>query len=70
MERIRDAVQQRAIDHEDNTPFGILTVSGGVVVPDPAIKRTMQQLVDAADVALYQAKAAGRNRIEVYRPAR
>lgn len=54
------------------TPSGIMqaTVSAGIAVRSGE-PETLQALLDRADVALYQAKEAGRNRIEIsglYRP--
>jgi diguanylate cyclase (GGDEF)-like protein len=44
-----------------------LTTSVGLAAyPDDA--RTVEELIDAADIALYEAKNGGRNRVEAYRP--
>jgi diguanylate cyclase (GGDEF)-like protein len=42
-----------------------VTVSIGVATHVPGDKRTPESLVGAADEALYVAKRAGRNRVEV-----
>jgi diguanylate cyclase (GGDEF)-like protein len=64
-ERLRAAVQQLALPH----PAGdVVTVSAGVAgLDDPSCDPA--QVFELADQALYRAKAAGRNRVEVYRAA-
>ena len=62
-ERIRHCVEAMAIPHAGN-PAGIVTISIGVaaLIPmNPAEAAT--RLVQAADRALYEAKAAGRNQV-------
>jgi len=44
-----------------------INISIGVAELDEQIK-SAEQLVDCSDVAMYQAKAAGRNRVRVYQP--
>ncbi len=61
-ESIRRAVADLAIPHEDNEG-GIVTVSIGVATVVPQGDDASAALVEAADAAVYQAKAAGRNRV-------
>ncbi|UXH77997.1 diguanylate cyclase domain-containing protein [Roseateles amylovorans] len=64
-ERIRAAVAARSIPHEASLTADHVTVSLGVVscTPDRQGSRmTVESLMAAADRALYDAKAAGRNR--------
>lgn len=59
-EKIRQAVLQAGIPHND-APEGVVTVSLGVAAFDPASGDQPDDLIDAADKALYVAKASGRN---------
>jgi diguanylate cyclase (GGDEF)-like protein len=59
--RLREAMSAETITHETNQ-FRI-TLSGGVVMATD--KDSVESLLEAADAALYRAKNAGRNRIEV-----
>jgi diguanylate cyclase (GGDEF)-like protein len=61
-EAVREAVEAESFAHGARQPLGRVTISGGVATfPDDA--RGSVDLVRAADQALYEAKAAGRNRI-------
>lgn len=64
-------VAERIRNHIENHPWPLckVTVSLGVASLDPSIK-SAQELLDAADVALYQAKQQGRNRVVAYEPNR
>ena len=61
-ERVREAIALRKLPYPDS-PSGIVTISIGVaaIVPDHATKPSA--LVQMADLALYQAKGSGRNRV-------
>jgi diguanylate cyclase (GGDEF)-like protein len=66
-EKIRHLVETHAFKHAARQPLGAVTISGGVAsFPEDARHQT--DLLRAADQALYEAKAAGRNRIEVASP--
>jgi two-component system cell cycle response regulator len=65
-ERIRNGVSRREFDLRGGTLR--LTVSGGVAgFPDSDVM-ALEDLIDRADVALYRAKAAGRNKVFIYSP--
>lgn len=61
-EDICQAVRNRQLPHEGNAP-GIVTVSVGVATMIPQRGKTSQDLIEAADQALYRAKGRGRNRV-------
>lgn len=64
-ERIRKGVKEVSFQGEDRQPLGTMTVSIGVATfPEDA--RTENSLLERADVALYQAKKEGRNRVSAY----
>jgi two-component system, cell cycle response regulator len=65
-ERLREVVEQLAIPHPAS-PHGIVTVSLGVA--DCRGSEHPAEVVAAADRALYEAKAAGRNAVRPSRPA-
>lgn len=59
-EQLRQTVKQLQIDHPQ--PLGWVTISVGVACfPEHGL--TSEQLLQAADLALYQAKASGRDRV-------
>jgi two-component system, cell cycle response regulator len=60
-ERIRTAIEELAIPHPGVGPGGVVTVSGGVASLHSG--EAVGTLLERADAALYEAKAAGRNRI-------
>ena len=59
--RACEAVQALGLVHVNSVP-GVITVSVGVAVLVPGMDTSAQALLQAADAALYQAKAQGRNR--------
>jgi len=64
-EAIRKAVQRLEIPHVGSKLIGpkLVTISAGVSTVEPAIGTAPSDIIRPADSALYQAKAAGRNRI-------
>ena len=59
-EKIRRAVQQIDIKHS-GSPEGLVTVSLGVCAYNQTVQSQPEDLIGAADKALYVAKASGRN---------
>jgi diguanylate cyclase (GGDEF)-like protein len=64
-ERIRKAVEALAVEHKASRAGVVLTVSIGVAVVAPDIRRTPGGALQLADEALYRAKSQGRNRVEI-----
>ena len=62
-ERLRRRVEAEAMAHPDSPVAPHVTVSVGVSVVQPDPTRAPEQLIRAADRALYAAKARGRNRV-------
>ena len=67
-ERIRQGISQLAIPRDGAAAIRV-TISIGVAVPSQA-RRTLDDLLAAADHALYQAKRSGRNRVVMYADTR
>jgi diguanylate cyclase (GGDEF)-like protein len=65
-ESIREAIKHLSLHHRGQT-LGTITVSAGIA-SYPAHADNSEDLIRAADEALYQAKKAGRDRIFVYEP--
>lgn len=64
-EQLRSAVAAMGIVHACARATGVVTLSVGVAVGRPVLGRTPDGLLQLADEALYEAKAAGRNRVVV-----
>lgn len=65
-ERIRKAVEQLQLPNPGNPPHGVVTVSVGIASVGRAdLTADDDAWVSRADAALYLAKEAGRNRVEV-----
>lgn len=63
--RLREMIQEEAIQHESSAVAEVITVSQGVVTARPDSVLQPEDLVRRADKALYAAKDAGRNVISV-----
>jgi len=63
-ETIRAAVEALALPHA-TAPLGVITISVGVAVVEGEPLPEPDRLLGVADQALYRAKAAGRNRVEL-----
>jgi diguanylate cyclase (GGDEF)-like protein len=64
VERALDCVRNLAITHSGD-PMGQLTLSAGIAAFSPNHRSDAGTLLGKADAALYAAKAAGRNRVEL-----
>jgi len=66
-ERIRRAIENEPFPGETSMPQGKLTTSIGIA-SFPSDGEKFETLVNAADLALYQAKSKGRNRLATFEP--
>ncbi|MEM8677130.1 MAG: EAL domain-containing protein [Cyanobacteria bacterium P01_G01_bin.67] len=65
-ELVRNAVKQLEIPHHNSLVDSVVTVSVGVASTVPDAIDNPQLLIEAADLALYQAKERGRDCVAVY----
>ena len=63
--RLKDRIEETTVEWPEEDPIGV-TVSIGAATLTPDIKKD-HELLKRADEALYNAKANGRNRIEIYK---
>ncbi|MBY0382682.1 MAG: diguanylate cyclase [Xanthobacteraceae bacterium] len=61
-ERVRAGIETLAIPH-GASPFNCVTVSAGIASGAPGQAKSVQELIAAADIALYVAKHRGRNSV-------
>lgn len=62
-ERLRRTIEELALPHPGNSPWGVVTFSVGVAEVDPLADEDELAAIDRADTALYLAKSSGRNRV-------
>jgi diguanylate cyclase (GGDEF)-like protein len=67
IERARLAIQALGLAHPDNPPAGVVTISGGIAESGPSDSVSVTDWLRRADLALYEAKATGRNRVVAFR---
>lgn len=65
-ERLRRTVEELEIPHEAKDPPGVVTISLGLSVLEPATAKSPETLLEEADEALYRAKESGRNRVSTH----
>jgi diguanylate cyclase (GGDEF)-like protein len=64
-EQMRKSIEALAIEHRASRAGNVLTVSIGLAVVAPDMRRTPGGALQLADEALYRAKSKGRNRVEI-----
>ncbi len=64
-ERIRQSLAESRLPHAVD-PQGFVTLSAGVATVQPSIDTDLSTLVERADLALYEAKRRGRDRVETW----
>jgi diguanylate cyclase (GGDEF)-like protein len=63
VERLRAAVERLGIPHEHSSISKVVTISAGMISRQPKPDTTALEILTDADLSLYQAKNAGRNRV-------
>jgi diguanylate cyclase (GGDEF)-like protein len=66
-ESVREKIAAQSFPCGERQPLGCISISGGVATY-PLDEDSFQKVIKLADAALYQAKAAGRNRVLMHEP--
>ncbi|MEO8273459.1 MAG: GGDEF domain-containing protein [Chloroflexota bacterium] len=70
-DRVRRAIERLGIAHPDNPPYDVVTTSVGAYAIGPStLDHSDEDWLHMADLALYEAKATGRNRSVARRDSR
>jgi diguanylate cyclase (GGDEF)-like protein len=64
-ERLRKAIVKANFPHADAQPLGVVSASIGVA-SYPSAGSTPDQIVKAADEAMYRSKKSGKNRVTLF----
>lgn len=67
-ERVRKAVEEYPFTLKTVHPDEAVTISLGVSAIETSEAKTVTDLIQEADIALYRSKAEGKNRVTLYRP--
>ncbi|MBU3071693.1 diguanylate cyclase [Aestuariicella sp. G3-2] len=68
-EHVRQRIEALAITHDFSSTSNVVTISAGIATTVPDSERGIEKLLRQADIALYQAKQMGRNRVHSAAPA-
>ncbi len=60
-DRLRSAIEELNIPHQGNSPYGVLTISIGLIQVPSDPDCILEQIMSKVDQALYMAKKKGRN---------
>ena len=66
-ERLREKIALYPFAHRETQPLGYVSISGGVA-SFPFDGESIYKIIQLADMALYKAKAEGRNRVIMHQP--
>jgi diguanylate cyclase (GGDEF)-like protein len=64
-ENIRKTIEAHPFLHREKQPLGFISISGGIA-EFPNDGKSIEELIENADKALYESKKSGRNRIKIY----